>query len=53
MALRVHRQALAMVACLTSTPVSNPVEWVDKHGDYLYNFALGQLRDRVGAEDLV
>src|ERR1700678_245256 len=27
--------------------------WVDDHGDYLFNFALGQLRDPNLAEDLV
>lgn len=42
-----------MVACLNPTLTSDPVDWVDQHGDYLFNYALGQLRDRVGAEDLV
>ena len=28
-------------------------EWVEQHGDYLFNFALGQLRDSAVAEDLV
>src|SRR5271154_5668901 len=27
--------------------------WVDVHGDYLFNFALGQMRDANLAEDLV
>ena len=27
--------------------------WVDDHGDYLFNFALGQMRDPNLAEDLV
>ncbi len=28
-------------------------EWVDAHADYLFNFAIGQLRDANVAEDLV
>ncbi len=28
-------------------------QWVDDHADYLFNFALGQLRDRDAAEDIV
>lgn len=31
----------------------NPDDWVERHGEYLLNFAVGQLRDRVAAEDLV
>ena len=27
--------------------------WVDSHADYLFNFAVGQLRDPIVAEDLV
>jgi RNA polymerase sigma-70 factor, ECF subfamily len=27
--------------------------WVEQHGDYLFNFAVGQVRDRSIAEDLV
>src|SRR5690349_3096435 len=42
-----------MVACLNSRSASNPIDWVDQYGDYLYNYALGQVRDHVGAEDLV
>ena len=53
MALRVHTQPGRMVACLNPPRVSDPIDWVDQHGDYLYNYALGQLRDQVGAEDLV
>ena len=42
----------------TPTPVVenvNPVasNWVKAHGDYLFNFALGQMRDMNIAEDLV
>ena len=28
-------------------------DWVEAHGDYLFNFALGQVRDTGTAEDLV
>src|ERR1041385_4877957 len=28
-------------------------DWVDTHADYLFNFAIGQLRDANHAEDLV
>lgn len=28
-------------------------DWVEAHGDYLFNFALGQIRDPGTAEDLV
>src|SRR5437899_3255951 len=30
-----------------------PSEWVEAHGDYLFNFAIGQVRDAGVAEDLV
>ena len=30
-----------------------PEQWVETHGDYLFNFAVGQLRDASVAEDLV
>ena len=42
-----------MVAWLKPTQTSDATDWVDQHGDCLYNYALGQLRDRTGAEDLV
>ena len=35
----------------TTTTLSN--EWVDAHADYLFNFAIGQVRDTSVAEDLV
>ena len=28
-------------------------DWVDAHADYLFNFAIGQVRDVNTAEDLV
>lgn len=31
----------------------NPSRWLDEHGDILYRFALGRVRDPVVAEDLV
>jgi len=42
-----------MVACLTQYPTTDPTDWVEEHGDYLYNYAFGQLRDENDAEDLV
>jgi RNA polymerase sigma-70 factor (TIGR02943 family) len=32
---------------------TSPNDWVDDHGDYLFNFAVGQVRDASVAEDLV
>jgi len=32
---------------------TSPEQWVDAHGDYLFHFAVGQVRDRATAEDLV
>src|SRR5205814_1444603 len=32
---------------------TTPDDWVEVHGDYLFNFAIGQLRDASVAEDLV
>src|SRR5206468_8246548 len=32
---------------------TTPGDWVEAHGDYLFNFAIGQLRDAGVAEDLV
>ncbi|MEP6901221.1 MAG: sigma-70 family RNA polymerase sigma factor [Actinomycetota bacterium] len=31
----------------------DPTVWVDRHGDYLYSFALSRVRDESAAEDLV
>lgn len=33
--------------------LSNPQEWVDQYGDYLYRYAYMQLRDQQWAEDIV
>ena len=30
-----------------------PDDWLEAYGDYLFNFAIGQLRDASAAEDLV
>ena len=35
-----------------STPALGS-DWVDAHADYLFNFAIGQVRDANTAEDLV
>lgn len=32
---------------------TSPEQWVDAHGDYLFNFAVGQVRDVTTSEDLV
>jgi RNA polymerase sigma-70 factor (ECF subfamily) len=32
---------------------SNPEEWVERYGNYLYRYALGQLRNKDEAENLV
>jgi len=32
---------------------SNPSEWVDRYGDYLFRYAMLRLRDRAAAEDAV
>lgn len=37
----------------TETGSTDPISWVDQHGDYLFNFAIGQVRDKGVAEDLV
>jgi len=31
----------------------NPAEWVDRHGDYLYRYALSRLRDAEASEEVV
>lgn len=33
--------------------LSDPLEWVDRHGDYLFNMAFSRLYDRTVAEDIV
>ncbi len=33
--------------------LENPEDWVDRHGDYLYRFALSRIKDPAVAEDLV
>lgn len=39
----------------TNSEAANAVatNWVETHGDYLFNFAIGQVRDTSVAEDLV
>jgi RNA polymerase sigma-70 factor (ECF subfamily) len=43
----------ASVAAKVETNATTPEDWVEAHGDYLFNFALGQVRDASVAEDLV
>lgn len=38
---------------LKAARLANPDQWVETHGDYLFNFAIGQIRDADVAEDLV
>ena len=39
---------------ISSEPgATTPEDWVEAHGDYLFNFAIGQVRDASVAEDLV
>ncbi len=42
----------AVAADQESTP-TKPEDWVAVYGDYLFNFAIGQVRDKSVAEDLV
>lgn len=47
---------MTTTADLTTNITSKPAltnEWVDTHADYLFNFAIGQVRDTNIAEDLV
>jgi len=44
---------LANTAEMTQPKTTTPDDWVEAHGDYLFNFAIGQLRDASVAEDLV
>ncbi len=41
------------VAVNVKPNATTPGDWVEEHGDYLFNFAIGQLRDASVAEDLV
>jgi len=43
----------ATAAVRMETNATTPDDWVEAHGDYLFNFAIGQLRDTSVAEDLV
>jgi len=50
--------AIAMTTTATTTlnaepNASTPEDWVEAHGDYLFNFAVGQVQDAGVAEDLV
>ena len=43
----------ATVAVKLEANATMPDDWVEAHGDYLFNFAIGQVRDASVAEDLV
>src|SRR5881296_3235020 len=46
-------KTFAKTASDTMPEVTTPENWVNAHGDYLFHFAIGQLRDASVAEDLV
>ena len=53
---RCNRCAMNNTATLdvkTERITTTPDNWVEAHGDYLFNFAVGQVRDGSVAEDLV
>src|SRR5258708_23928822 len=37
----------------STVETTEPCDWLSAHGDYLFNLAVGQLRDPLVAEDLV
>jgi len=43
----------ANLAVKMESNATTPEDWVEAHGDFLFNFAIGQLRDASVAEDLV
>src|SRR5262245_43481857 len=43
----------ATLPTATEAATTSPADWVDAHSDYLFNFAVGQVRDVTTAEDLV
>jgi RNA polymerase sigma-70 factor, ECF subfamily len=45
--------AHAKQAGITEPKRHSPEDWVDAYGDYLFNFALGQVRDGDAAEEIV
>jgi RNA polymerase sigma-70 factor (ECF subfamily) len=44
---------VAKAAEMMQPKATTPDDWVETHGDYLFNFAIGQVRDASVAEDLV
>ena len=47
---------MTTTASLTASPERDPAlscNWVEAHADYLFNFAIGQVRDPSVAEDIV
>jgi RNA polymerase sigma-70 factor, ECF subfamily len=46
------QDATSQPIAVNHEPVA-PDNWVERYGDYLYNFAIGQVRDKAVAEDLV
>src|SRR5262245_1648420 len=48
-----HASTAGAMVALAKAQCSDPTTWVGAHGDYLYNYAFGQLREHNDAEDLV
>jgi RNA polymerase sigma-70 factor, ECF subfamily len=44
---------ISKINCETEYEPALSSDWVDAHADYLFNFAMGQMRDTGVAEDLV
>ena len=53
MSEEVKEVGVAGVAGQARGHATDPSEWVDAHGDYLYRYALMRVRDTAVAEDLV
>jgi RNA polymerase sigma-70 factor (ECF subfamily) len=49
----VTMKTTADVTTTTESTLALSSDWVDTHADYLFNFAIGQVRDPSVAEDLV
>jgi RNA polymerase sigma-70 factor (ECF subfamily) len=44
---------MTMPAEMEAARPTGPADWLDAHGDFLFRFALGRVRDEAVAEDLV
>jgi RNA polymerase sigma-70 factor (ECF subfamily) len=50
---RFHMEYLTASSVDSAPGVIEPCDWLSAHGDYLFNVAVGQVRDPLVAEDLV